>query len=88
MPFTVVTSDYTSPIFQFYEEELAAVDAKLVPAQCRTEDELIAFALGNALGVDVSTPDGGKLTIQSILWEFLQLRRNHNGRNLYHHHDR
>jgi len=27
-------------------------------------DDLIAFALGNALGVDVSVPDGGKLTIK------------------------
>lgn len=42
--FTVVTSDYTSPVFWFYEAELAAVSAVLVTAQCRTEDELIGAA--------------------------------------------
>lgn len=42
--FTVVTSDYTSPEFRFYEAELAPVGAALVPTQCRTEDDLIAAA--------------------------------------------
>jgi len=41
---TVVTSDYTSPEFRFYEEEILRVGARLAPAQCRTEDELIEAA--------------------------------------------
>lgn len=44
MAYTVVTTDYTSPDFRFYEDELARAGAKLVPAQCRTEDEVIAAA--------------------------------------------
>ncbi len=43
-PFTVVTSDYTSPVFRFYEEELAPVHARLVAAQCTTEEDVIAAA--------------------------------------------
>lgn len=43
--FTVVTTDYTFPVFANYEAELAGLSARLVPAQCRIEEELLAVAV-------------------------------------------
>jgi len=41
---TVVTTDYSSVHFGFYEQEIARAGAVLVPAQCTTDEELIAAA--------------------------------------------